>query len=173
MPAGLDYTMCALSYLYLLRRPYACLSTSCTGGCPTSLFVKNAFLHGALTETLYCSQSVDFVDPTHPDLVYKLNNPPYGLKQAHCALYNQIASYLLSLCFYEAKSNTSLFIYQRDSDMMYLLLYVNDIVLTISGPALLHHIIFALQCGFAMKNFGQFHHFLGHRCRCPSRWPVP
>jgi hypothetical protein len=46
------------------------------------LDVKNAFLHGTLTKTVYYSQSVDFMDPTHSDMVYKLNWSLYSLKQA-------------------------------------------------------------------------------------------
>jgi len=41
-----------------------------------------------------------------------------------------MASYLLSIGFVEAKSDTSLFIYQRGSDTAYLLLYVDGIILT-------------------------------------------
>jgi histone deacetylase 1/2 len=37
------------------------------------LGVKNAFLHGTLTETVYCSQPTGFVDSSHPDLVCRLN----------------------------------------------------------------------------------------------------
>jgi hypothetical protein len=44
------------------------------------LDIKNAFLHGTLTETVYCTQAVGFVDPAHPDMVYKLNRSLYGLK---------------------------------------------------------------------------------------------
>jgi hypothetical protein len=46
------------------------------------LNVKNAFLHGTLTKTVYCSQPTGFVDATHPDLVCRLNRSLYGLKQA-------------------------------------------------------------------------------------------
>jgi hypothetical protein len=37
----------------------------------------------------------------------------------------------------EAKSDTSLFVYRRDADTAYLLLYINDIVLTTSSLELL------------------------------------
>jgi hypothetical protein len=42
-----------------------------------------------------------------------------------------------------------------------LLLYVDDIILTASSPALLCWIISALQQEFSMKDLGVLHHFLG------------
>jgi hypothetical protein len=63
--------------------------------------VKNAFLHVTLTETVYCSQPTSFVDPAHPDLVYRLKKSLYGLKQAPHAWYSRFASFLLSLGFAE------------------------------------------------------------------------
>jgi hypothetical protein len=44
------------------------------------LDVKNTFLHGTLSETVYYSQPTDFADPTHPQLVCQLNKSLYGLK---------------------------------------------------------------------------------------------
>jgi hypothetical protein len=38
-----------------------------------SLDVKNIFLHGTLSEIIYCSQPTDFIDPVHPQLVCRLN----------------------------------------------------------------------------------------------------
>jgi hypothetical protein len=55
----------------------------------------------------------------------------------------------------------SFFIYRRGSDTVYLLLYVNDIVLTASTADLLHRTIIALEREFAMKDLGPLHHFLG------------
>jgi hypothetical protein len=46
------------------------------------LDVKNAFLHGTLSETVYCSQPAGFVDTAHPQLVCRLNKYLYNLKQA-------------------------------------------------------------------------------------------
>jgi hypothetical protein len=125
------------------------------------LDVKNTFLHGTLTETVYCSQSTGFADPAHPDLVCRLKKSLYGLKQAPRAWYNRFASFLLSLGFADAKSNTSLFVFRRGSDTVYLLLYVDDIILTASSTELLRRTISALQWEFAMKDLGPLHHFLG------------
>jgi len=85
----------------------------------------------------------------------------YGLKQAPRAWYSRFATYLVSLGFVEAKSDTSLFVYQRGSDTAYLLLYIDDIILTASSPGLLRRIILALQREFSMKDLGELHHFLG------------
>lgn len=45
------------------------------------LDVKNAFLHGTLTENVYCSQLYGFVDSTHLGMVCKLNKSLYVVKQ--------------------------------------------------------------------------------------------
>jgi hypothetical protein len=45
--------------------------------------------------------------------------------------------------------------------MVYLLLYVDDIVLTASSAALLQQTISALKQEFALKDLGPLHHFLG------------
>jgi hypothetical protein len=125
------------------------------------LDVKNAFLHGTLTETVFAAQPSGFEDPAHPNFVCHLNKSLYGLKQAPRAWYSRFVTYLVSLGFVEAKSDTSLFVYQRGSDMAYLLLYVDDIVLTASSTHLLRKVILALQREFAMKDLGELNHFLG------------
>nr|GFA99120.1 hypothetical protein [Tanacetum cinerariifolium] len=44
--------------------------------------VKTAFLYGPLKENVYVNQPNGFVDPYHPDKVYRLKKALYGLKQA-------------------------------------------------------------------------------------------
>jgi hypothetical protein len=132
------------------------------------LDVKNAFLHDTLNETVYCYQPTGFADPAHPDLVCHLRKSLYGLKQAPRAWYSRFASYLTKLGFIEVKSDT-LFIFRRGSDTVYLLLYVDDIILTASNTELLRRTISALQREFAMKDLGPLHHFLG----ASSRRAVP
>ena len=63
--------------------------------------------------------------------------------------------------FVEAKSDTSLFLLRRGPDTVYLLLYVDDIMLTASSTGLQRRIISCLQQEFTMKDLGALHHFLG------------
>jgi hypothetical protein len=125
------------------------------------LDVKNAFLHGTLSETVYCMQSSGFIDSAHPDHVCCLNRSLYGLKQAPRAWYTCFTSHILHLGFVGARSDTSLFVYRHGSDIVYLLLFVDDIILTASSNSLLHQVIDALTAEFSMKDLGTLHHFLG------------
>jgi hypothetical protein len=101
------------------------------------------------------------VDFSHPDLVYRLNKSLNGLKQAPRVWYSRFATFLLTLGFVEAKLDTLLFIYHHADGVAYLLLYVDDIVMTASSPQLLQRIISSLHREFAMKDLGKLHHFLG------------
>jgi hypothetical protein len=121
------------------------------------LDVKNAFLHGTLTETVYCSQPTGSIDTARTDLVCRLNHSLYGLKLAPRAWYSCFAS-LHRLR--RGKSDASLFIYRLDNDTVYLLLYIDDIMLTASTADLLQRTIVALQREIAMKDLGPLHHFL-------------
>jgi hypothetical protein len=124
------------------------------------LDVKNAFLHDTLSETVFCCQPTGFADPAQPDLFCRLHMSLYGLKQAPRAWYSRFATYLTTMGFIEAKSDTSLFIFRCGSDTVYMLLYVDDIILTASSMELQRRTIFALQREFAMKDLRPLHHFL-------------
>jgi len=125
------------------------------------LDVKNAFLHGHLEETVYCQQPPGFVDPGAPDHVCRLQKSLYGLKQAPRAWYQRFATFIRQLGFVASTSDTSLFILREGTSLAYLLLYVDDIVLTASSSALLQRIMTRLSSEFAMTDLGALHHFLG------------
>jgi hypothetical protein len=61
----------------------------------------------------------------------------YGLKQAPWAWYTRLNDFLLSIGFHASKVDTSLFIFSVGADICYLLVYVDDILLTGSNSLLL------------------------------------
>jgi hypothetical protein len=125
------------------------------------LDVKNAFLHDALTKTVYCCQSAGFLDSSRPDMVCRLNMSLYGLKQPPRVWHSRLALFLVTLGFVEAKSDTSLFVHHHGEETTYLVLYMDDIVLTTSSQSLLHRLVDALQWESSVKDLGVLHHFLG------------
>lgn len=125
------------------------------------LDVKNAFLHGSLSETVYCQQPSGFEDPSHPSLACLLNKSLYGLKQAPRAWFTRFATFITSVGFVASKCDTSLFIYHTPQATAYLLLYVDNIVLTASSASFVDQIISSLRSEFSMTDLGSLSHFLG------------
>jgi len=69
--------------------------------------VKGAFLNGFIEEEVYVEQPPGFVDPTHPDFVFKLDKALYGLKQTPKAWYERLSSFLISNGFNKGKIDTT------------------------------------------------------------------
>ncbi|GJX13705.1 ribonuclease H-like domain-containing protein [Tanacetum coccineum] len=63
--------------------------------------------------------------------------------------------------FYHSRCESSLFIYRHGSQVAYLLLYVDDIILTASSIVLLQHLIDSLHREFDMTDLGVLNYFLG------------
>nr|GEV98264.1 retrovirus-related Pol polyprotein from transposon TNT 1-94 [Tanacetum cinerariifolium]GEY04649.1 retrovirus-related Pol polyprotein from transposon TNT 1-94 [Tanacetum cinerariifolium] len=61
--------------------------------------VKTKFLNGPLKEEVYVAQLNGFVDPDHPEKVYRLRKALYGLKQAPRAWYDELSKFLTSKGF--------------------------------------------------------------------------
>ncbi|GJZ23081.1 ribonuclease H-like domain-containing protein [Tanacetum coccineum] len=123
------------------------------------LDVKNAFLHGHLSKIVYMHHPPGFVNSTHPDYVCHLQHSLYGLKQAPRAWFCRFASFAIRIGFQHSKTDTSLFIFDRGSNIEYLLLYLDDIILTASSTLLLQRIIVMLHGEFAMTDLGSLNYF--------------
>jgi hypothetical protein len=79
------------------------------------------FLNGYLDEVVYCH----------------LHKFLYGLKQAPHALYQHFAAYLATLGFVSSVTNTALFVLPSGSETTYLLIYIDETIVTSSSTVFL------------------------------------
>jgi hypothetical protein len=136
------------------------LSVSC-GWSLRQLDVKNAFLHGVLEEEVYMRQPPGFENPHAPHHVCKLDKALYGLKQAPRAWYSRLSSKLCELGFTPSKADTSLFLLKKSGISMFVLIYVDDIIVTGSSDRAINALLRDLNVNFAIKDLGDLHFFLG------------
>ena len=95
------------------------------------LDVSNAFLHGILKEEIYMAQPQGYVDPAYLDNACLLHMALYGLKRVPRAWYERFITQLLGLLgFIASGAHGDLFIYKQNTNLVYLLLYVDDIIVT-------------------------------------------
>lgn len=125
------------------------------------LDVNNAFLHGTLQDEVYVSQPPGFVDPDRPHHVCRLKKALYGLKQAPRAWYQELKSFLSQMGCHNSSADTSVFIYLHGSHILYVLVYVDDIIITGSSSSLVDACIHVLSSRFSLKDPTDLHYFLG------------
>jgi hypothetical protein len=102
-------------------------------------------------------QPLCFVDSVLLSHVCRLYKSLYGLKQAPRAWYTRLNDFLLSIGFRASKVDTSLFIFSVGADICYLLVYVDDILLTGSNLFLLQRLIQLLSSKFKLRDLGTVH----------------
>jgi len=125
------------------------------------LDVHNAFLHGFLEEEVYMRQPPGYEDKSSPDYICKLDKALYGLKQAPRAWYSRLSTKLQELGFKSSKADTSLFFYNSGRVIMFILVYVDDIILVSSCHGAVPELLKDLNKDFALKDLGELHYFLG------------
>ncbi|PKU66893.1 Retrovirus-related Pol polyprotein from transposon TNT 1-94 [Dendrobium catenatum] len=125
------------------------------------LDISNAFLHGKLQEEVYMKQPQGFIDETYPDYVCKLHKTIYGLKQAPREWFHTLTNSLQSLGFTFSKSDPSLLLYKHNGIQIYMLLYVDDILISGNDRSIISWLITQLQTQFSLKELGPISFFLG------------
>mgnify|MGYP000925994369 CR=1 FL=1 len=93
--------------------------------------------------------------------VCKLKKALYGLKQAPKAWYSRLTQKLQSLGFQSSLADSSLLIFRSKDLIMYILVYVDDIIIISSVPSATYKLIQSLGMDFAVKDLGSLHFFLG------------
>ena len=89
--------------------------------------IETTFLHGDLEETIYMEQPKMMENDKYPDYVCKLNKPLYGLKQSPRQWYAKLHKFLLNANFTRLCSEPNLYIRKTKSELIILLLYVDDL----------------------------------------------
>nr|GEW32077.1 hypothetical protein [Tanacetum cinerariifolium] len=85
--------------------------------------VKTEFLNGPLKEEVYVAQPDGFVDPDHPEKVYRLRKALYGLKQAPRAWYDELSKFMTSKGFTKGTIDPTLFTIRYGEDILLVQIY--------------------------------------------------
>jgi hypothetical protein len=92
------------------------------------------------------------------------------LKQAARAWYARLSSKLCALGFVPSKADTSLFLYNKSGITIYMLIYVDDIIVTSYSDHAITCLLRDLNENFAIKVLGDLHYFLGIEVKKNSQW---
>jgi hypothetical protein len=106
-------------------------------------------------------QPPGFENPNAPNYICKLDKALYGLKQAPRAWYSRLSTKLCDLGFVPSKTDTSLFLFNKEGITIFLLIYVDDIIVTSSSDYAIYALLRDLNKNFAIKDLGDLHYFLG------------
>ena len=85
----------------------------------------------------------------------------YGLKQAPRAWFERFSFHLLHLGFTASMVDNSLFVFCLAHTIIYLILYVDDIIITGKDSTQIHNLITALGQVFELNDLGPLNYFLG------------
>ena len=106
-------------------------------------------------------QPPGFKNTDTPNHVCRLRKAIYGLKQAPRAWFVELRTFLLSLGFQNSLADTSLFILHEGNLYIYLLIYVDDILVTANTVNGIQRILTLLAERFSIKDPEDLNYFLG------------
>ena len=122
--------------------------------------VKTAFLHAPIEEEIYVNAPEGY-KPTNPALVWKLQKSLYGLKQSGRNWNTTFHDHLKDNGFAQSTADPCLFTKFVENSVIYLLVWVDDIVLASNDPTLMTDTKSHLSRTFKMTDLGVLAHFLG------------
>ena len=123
--------------------------------------VKTAFLNGDLEEEVYMRQPEGFIIEGQEDMVCKLKKSIYGLKQASRQWYLKFHEIITAFDFTENIVDPCIYLKFSGSKFIFLILYVDDILLASSDLGLLRETKDYLSTNFEMKDMGEASYVIG------------
>ncbi|KAJ0472560.1 putative RNA-directed DNA polymerase [Helianthus annuus] len=124
------------------------------------LDVDNAFLHGTISEDVYMKLPQGYYSKSETK-VCKLVKSLYGLKQAPRKWNERLTSVLIKNGYVQSKCDHSLFMMSKSEITVFLLVYVDDIVITGNSEVEIKRIKHILHETFRIKDLGILKYFLG------------
>lgn len=115
----------------------------------------------ALSDAIYMQQPQGFIDPNYLNYICELNKAIYGLKQTSRAWFAQLCSWLCAYGFHPSKVDSSLFIFNHAGIQIYILIYVDDLVLPSSHSSAIDDLVRDLSQAFPVCDLGALSYFLG------------
>ena len=106
-------------------------------------------------------QPEGFVDQRHPNHVCKLIKAIYSLRQAPRAWFDRLRFTLLDWGFRNLRSDISLFMLQTRGLTVFILIYVDDILVTGNDSTFVNNFVKRLNQTFSLKDLGPLYYFLG------------
>lgn len=106
-------------------------------------------------------QPKSFESSTHPNFVCKLIKSLHGLKQTSRAWFDKLKYALLQRGFISSKSRFFLISLKKNSSLILLLVYIDDILLTGNDVNMIAQLVLNLNKEFALKDLGVLSYFLG------------
>ncbi|GJR85854.1 retrovirus-related pol polyprotein from transposon TNT 1-94 [Tanacetum coccineum] len=110
-----------------------------------------------------CCQPYGFVDPDHPEKVYRLRKALYGLKQAPKAWYDELSNFLMSKGFTKGIIDPTLFMIRYGEDILLVQIYADDIIFGSTNPKFSLRFEKLMHSRFEMSLIGQMKFFLRHQ----------
>nr|GEX24056.1 hypothetical protein [Tanacetum cinerariifolium] len=114
--------------------------------------VKTVFLNGFLQEEIYMEQPKGFIDPNHPRKVCKLQRSIYGLKQASRSWNKRFDEKIKKFGFHQNLDESCVYQKASRSNVIFLILYVDDIILMENHIPSLQEVKTYLGKCFSMKD---------------------
>jgi histone deacetylase 1/2 len=118
-------------------------------------------------------QPPGFENPHSPNHICRLDKALYGLKQAPRAWYSRLSSKLCDIGFTPSKADTSLFLFNKLGISIFVLVYVDDIIVTSSSDYAVTALVQDLNKNFSIKDLGDLHFFLGIEVKKYVAWATP